>query len=54
MISIDNKAILTLSGYVVVMPAKPVIVLAAIGVATVCVVGYYLLNDDEDEDKKIK
>lgn len=49
MIDMDNKAILSLGGFVIVMPAKPVIALAAIGVATVCAVGYYLLTD---EDKK--
>lgn len=49
MISIDNKAILSLSGIVIVMPAKPIVTLAAIGAISVLAVGYYFITDDNEE-----
>ena len=51
MINIDDKAILSYGGFIVLMPAKPMIALAAIGVAAVCVAGYYLLCDENSSDK---
>ena len=44
MVDIDNKMIVSLGGIVVLMPAKPVLVLASIGVATVCAASYYVIS----------
>ena len=41
---IDNKMLVSLGGIVVLMPAKPVIVLASIGAVTVCAASYYIFN----------
>ena len=49
MISIDDKAILSLGGFVIMMPAKPIVTLAAIGAISVLAVGYYMITDDNEE-----
>lgn len=49
MISIDDKAILSLSGFVIVMPAKPIVTLAAIGAISVLAAGYYFITDGNEK-----
>lgn len=49
MVNIDNKMIVSLGGIVVLMPAKPVIVLASIGVVTVLTAGYYLIKNSSND-----
>ena len=49
MINIDNKAILSLGGFVIMMPAKPIVTLAAIGAISVLAVGYYFVTDGNEE-----
>lgn len=41
---IDNKALISLGGVVVFVPAKPIVALAAIGAISICAVSYYLYD----------
>lgn len=49
MIDIDNKMLISLSGVVVLMPAKPVLILASIGAVTVLTAGYYLIKNSSND-----
>ena len=49
MLNIDNKMIVSLGGIVVLMPAKPVLILASIGAVTVLSAGYYLIKNSSND-----
>lgn len=44
---LDNKMIMICGGLIAVLPAKPILCLAGIGVATVLSSIYYLWDEDE-------
>ena len=48
-IMFNNKLFISYGGIVAVLPAKPILVLATIGTATICAAGYWLFIE-EDED----
>ena len=45
----NNKLLISCGGIVAVLPAKPILVLATIGTATMFAMGYWLFIE-EDED----
>ena len=47
--NIDNKMIISLGGVIVLLPAKPVVALAAIGAVTVLSAGYYLIKHENND-----
>ena len=48
MIDINNKMLISLGGVVVLVPAKPIIALAAIGAISICAVSYYLYDVNKE------
>ena len=48
-IMFNNKLFISYGGIVAILPAKPILVLATIGTATICAAGYWLFIE-EDED----